>query len=77
MDSVKGDVARIYFYMLVRYPYLYSSFNLVADLDVMLEWNEIDPVDELEIHRNEVVYNYQGNRNPFIDHPESANLIWA
>ncbi len=76
MDCVKGDVARIYFYMLVRYPNLYSSFSNVGNLNEMLEWNALDPVDELEIHRNEVVYNYQGNRNPFIDHPELANFIW-
>ena len=77
MDSVKGDVARIYFYMLVRYPNLYSSFSKVADINTMLEWNELDPVDNLEIHRNEVVAKYQGNRNPFIDYPELADYIWA
>jgi endonuclease I len=42
-----------------------------------LEWNEFDPVDDFERHRNEVLYSYQGNRNPFIDYPEFANLIWG
>ena len=76
LDCVKGDVARIYFYMLVRYPELYSHFSKVGDLNVMLEWNELDPVDNLELHRNEEVYKVQGNRNPFIDHPDLANFIW-
>ena len=44
---------------------------------LLLQWNALDPVDEIEIARNDAVYAIQGNRNPFIDHPEYANAIWA
>ncbi|NQV19129.1 MAG: endonuclease, partial [Armatimonadetes bacterium] len=43
-----------------------------------MEWHSIDPVDEWEENRNDIIYtDYQGNRNPFIDHPEFADLIWV
>lgn len=45
-------------------------------LDVILEWHEQDPPDGKERLRNEVVYSYQGNRNPFIDHPEWAACLF-
>jgi endonuclease I len=54
-----------------------SSNKTMGLLSVLLEWNEFDPVDDFERHRNEVLYSYQGNRNPFIDYPEFANLIWG
>jgi hypothetical protein len=44
--------------------------------DVFLEWNEQDPVSALELARNDVIFSYQGNRNPFIDNPYLATLIW-
>ena len=46
-------------------------------LDLMLQWHAQDPVSQKEIDRNNAVYAIQGNRNPFIDHPEFANCIWA
>jgi len=45
-------------------------------LSVLLEWNRQDPVDALEQRRNEVVYAAQGNRNPFIDHPEWVACVF-
>lgn len=45
--------------------------------ETLLAWHELDPVDELEINRNDGVYNIQGNRNPFIDHPEFVDMIWG
>ncbi|MEZ5012512.1 MAG: endonuclease [Bacteroidales bacterium] len=84
--AVKGDVARMIFYMATRYEgengepdlemidYLpadnYTTEPVHALLKVLLRWNEEDPVDDFERNRNEVVYSYQHNRNPFIDHPE-------
>jgi endonuclease I len=43
-------------------------------LDDLLLWHAQDPVDARELERNEVVFGYQGNRNPFVDHPEWATL---
>ncbi len=45
-------------------------------LQMLLSWSNLDPVSQREIDRNNEVYNIQGNRNPFIDHPEWINLIW-
>lgn len=39
-------------------------------LTTLLQWHQQDPVDDRERLRNETIYNYQGNRNPFVDHPE-------
>ena len=44
--------------------------------NIFLEWNEQDPVSEFEINRNNVIASYQNNRNPFIDNPYLATLIW-
>jgi endonuclease I len=89
-DEVKGDVARMLFYMAVRYEGDSGEVDLELNdrvengpkplhgkLSVLLEWHEKDPVDEREIRRNEIIFEkYQGNRNPFIDHPEFAEIIW-
>ena len=86
IDEYKGDIARSYFYMSVRY---YSEDNswstsgmtnkseiLPWAMTMLLRWNEQDPVSQKEIDRNNAVYGYQNNRNPFIDHPEYARMIW-
>ena len=47
-------------------------------VNMFLRWNTNDPVSPKEINRNNVIYkDFQKNRNPFIDHPEYANLIWG
>jgi hypothetical protein len=43
----------------------------------LLQWHTDDPVDDYEINRNSVIYSYQENRNPFIDHPNLVNFIWG
>jgi endonuclease I len=85
-DEWKGDVARIIMYMYLRYPSQCEAVNSATgsanyspngDMpDVFLEWNEEDPVSALELTRNDVISSYQGNRNPFIDNPYFATLIW-
>ncbi|MCK4551922.1 MAG: endonuclease [Tenericutes bacterium] len=80
-NEVKGDVARILFYMIVMYDELSlvdttPSYLEMGLFSVLLEWHESDPVDEFERNRNEIIYDYQGNKNPFIDYPEFVNLIW-
>jgi endonuclease I len=90
-DAVKGDVARMIFYMAVRY----EGGDGFADLEmndstgngsnpnigkrsVLLRWNAQDPPDAFEKRRNQVIYDsLQGNRNPFVDHPEWASAIWG
>ena len=78
-DNKKGDTARIIFYLLVRYSQSdsYSITNVAKSMDMLLEWNDLDPVDSYETRRNEAVYNIQGNRNPFIDNPDYADYIWG
>jgi endonuclease I len=39
-------------------------------LSTLIAWHQADPPDDAERARNEVIYSFQGNRNPFIDHPE-------
>ena len=86
IDEYKGDIARGYFYMSVRY---YSedgdwgtsgmtnkSEILPWAMTMLLRWSDEDPVSDKEIARNNAVYGYQNNRNPFIDHPEYARMIW-
>ena len=47
-------------------------------LSDLLEWHKLDPVDEYEIHRNNLIYkNFQHNRNPFIDFPEWVDVVWG
>ncbi|QFF98073.1 endonuclease/exonuclease/phosphatase [Psychrobacillus glaciei] len=87
-DRVKGDVARILFYMATRYEKgdkvdleLNDKVNngtapFHGKLSTLLKWHEQDPVDEFERNRNNVIQKWQGNRNPFIDHPEWVNSIW-
>jgi endonuclease I len=53
-----------------------AALAYMGILSVLLEWTVEDPVDAVEIHRNEVVYSFQGNRNPFIDHPDWAACLF-
>ena len=92
-DAIKGDIARMIFYMAVRY----EGENDEPDLELvdyvnsspykepfhgkvsdLIEWHINDPVDDWEKNRNNIIYNdFQQNRNPFIDHPEFVSKIWA
>ena len=78
-NEYKGDVARIIFYLMIAYDEAQSyNFTIIAQsLDLLLEWNEIDPVSNLEIQRNVRVQAFQGNYNPFIDYPQFAEMIWG
>lgn len=87
-DNLKGDVARAILYMTVRYEgdngepdlEIYAnnfSDKYPAELCTMLRWHEIDPVTTEEIRRNNIVEEYQGNRNPFVDSPSWVEKIWG
>ncbi len=83
-DLDKGDVSRILMYMVIRYDFLgltdsadilgrkayTAEAAFMGKLSLLLDWHNEDPVDAFEKRRNDVIYSYQNNRNPFIDHPE-------
>lgn len=87
-DEIKGDVARILFYMATRYESASLDLELVDRISfsgdpelgvlfTLIQWHTQDPVDAAERERHEGAFGYQGNRNPFIDHPEWVNEIWG
>lgn len=90
INEFKGDIARIYFYFVTRYQNVitgWGSFPMfdgsankaIADpfLNILLVWNQQDPVSAKEIARNNAIYAYQGNRNPFIDNNAYVTSIWG
>ena len=87
IDEYKGDIARAIMYVSVRYYTEDSDWGsstmtnkseiLPWAVTMLLRWHAEDPVSDKEIARNEAVYGIQGNRNPFVDHPEYAAAIWA
>ena len=91
-DEYKGDIARSYFYFATKnlngslytqnegkVTFSESEEFMLTDYarKLFLSWNELDPVSRWERQRCENIYNYQKNRNPYIDHPEWANFIWG
>ena len=83
LGSFKGDVARSVLYMAVRYNGLEvvngypSVVGQMGDLATLLTWHRNDPPDDFEMNRNNVVYTWQFNRNPFIDQPDLVEYIWG
>ncbi len=86
-EGYRGATARILMYVQVRWG---TQFNLsfclgkggnngkeMGYIDTLMKWHLQEPPTEEEIRRNEVVYGIQGNRNPFIDHPEYASKIYC
>lgn len=93
-DEIKGDMARIYFYMATCYEEDVDDWagNATASevfdgtsypafktwyLNMLMEWSKNDPVDAVEIARNNAVKLKQGNRNPFVDYPGLEDYIWG
>jgi len=90
IDAFKGDVARMIFYFVTRYETQLSGFssgNMLGgsafpglqtwELNQLLAWHAADPVSAEEVARNNASYNFQQNRNPFIDNPAYVGLIWG
>jgi endonuclease G len=72
----KGAAARAVFYFLLRYPGEVQPDEMPPQRQQMLlTWHEEDPVTEWERHRNAAIFERQGNRNPFIDHPTRARSL--
>ena len=89
-DAVKGDVARMVMYMSVRYEggdgfadleandQVNGSTPYLGRISVLLDWHAQDPPSAFEQRRNDVIDDqFQGNRNPFIDHPEWAASVFG
>lgn len=89
-DTHKGDAARALLYMAVCYngvsgnDWSFNYLNSVTlpalseapqNVDLLVQWHNQDPPDQWEKDRNEYIYSIQGNRNPFIDHPEYVSVI--
>ncbi len=83
-DNLKGDFARIYFYMAVRYEGEFTCCDEVAvqGADIVLwqetmlrQWHATDTVDIDERDRNERLFDIQKNRNPFVDYPDFVDRI--
>lgn len=89
-DEYKGDFARMYMYFVTCYqdytwvsagPNMfttgtYPTLNNYSQA-LLLKWHRQDPVSKKEIDRNNAVYSFQYNRNPFIDYPQLAEYIWG
>jgi endonuclease I len=78
-DRTKGDIARAIFYFYARYyrsrPADFTLSNFNVEEATLRRWHEADPPDANEQSHNDLVYAIQGNRNPFIDHPEFIKQI--
>lgn len=89
IDEFKGDIARCMLYFATRYEtqvdsWSHDMINGTEDqvyedwfITLLVKWHTNDPVSTREIDRNNAAYAYQGNRNPYIDHPEYVNVIWS
>lgn len=87
-DEYKGDFARAYMYValvyddinwVINYMYKKETYPTLTPwaMNMLLEWSRKDPVSQKEIDRNNIVEQYQQNRNPFVDFPELAEYIWG
>jgi hypothetical protein len=88
-DEIKGDMARIYFYMVTCYENLatgwghsvFSTSKYPGFMDwyltMLMRWSKQDPVDEVERARNNAVWSVQANRNPFVDYPGLEDYVWG
>jgi len=75
-EAVKGDVARSVFYFYTMYPTQAGELADVGDPDMLFQWHLDDPVSPDEVVRNNRTEVAQGNRNPYVDHPEWVYDAW-
>ena len=97
-DTLKGDIARIYFYMITAYEdtlqswpwkqsrtatYVFDEQGTAYEplqewvMTMFMRWSRQDPVDSIELARNEAVFRVQGNRNPYVDYPGLEQYVWG
>jgi len=84
LGGFKGDVARGVFFLALRYNgleivngYPDGLVGQLGDLQTLLDWHRNDPPDDFEMNRNNLIYDWQYNRNPFIDQPDLIEYIWG
>ena len=91
INEYKGDIARAFMYMAIRYSNACGSWSNGANVvyqssypylttyaqNIFTKWAHEDPVSDKEYIRNEALYDIQGDRNPFIDHTEYIDVIWT
>ncbi len=75
-DEVKGDVARAVMYFYTMYDSADTSFFESMKV-TLLEWHKLDPVDDFERSRNELIKKYQGNENPYIIDEQFAERAFS
>ncbi len=73
-EDAKGNVARSVFYFFTMYPDY--DITSVGNIQTLYQWHLDDPVNNEDDDRNQGVDNFQGNRNPYIDHPEWVERAW-
>jgi endonuclease I len=76
-EDQKGNTARAIFYFYTMYPTQAGAMSQVADVNVLYQWHLSDPVDAAEIDRNNKIQSYQGDRNPYIDYPNTVATAWG
>ncbi len=90
-DLFKGEFARSYMYMATVYQnFTWKGTQGLQELEndswptlrewaytLYLEWSRLDPVDLIEVNRNQAVADLQGNRNLFIDFPYLCEYVWG
>ena len=92
-DEIKGDIARIYFYVVTCYEDRFTGWTAGSAtqvfssnkyeglktwcMDMMMRWSKNDPVDAVETARNNAVQEVQGNRNPYVDYPGLEDYVWG
>lgn len=46
-------------------------------LNILYQWHIQDPVSQRETDINNLIYDFQDNRNPFIDNPDYVAMVWG
>jgi hypothetical protein len=76
-EDHKGNLARAVFYFFTMYPTQAGNISQLGNLNTLYQWHQQDPPDAAEVLRNDGVETYQGNRNPYIDHPNWVGPAWG
>ena len=77
LDNAKGDCARVILYDYVVATSMSSPTVTITDIQTLLDWCALDPVDTYEMQRNDIVQTIEGCRNPFVDYPELAWKLFS